>query len=476
MITKNRFPKIHYYDQDFVSLYQKSWSWLTDSIFENKKSNGFAKSFFNYHGETIDQVSACFSTFFLVYSNGYISPTSVLDNFYAKQEENGAIRGAYSLETGEPILLNEDNPENIQPPLFSWAEYNLYHKVGNKKRLEEILKPLELYYEWLESLFLCENKLYHVPFSATTMTNSPRAKETYYPIDFNAQQALNALYISKIADALNEKEIALKFKKRYFSLKANMNALMWDKEDNFYYDLNKKGEMVKVRTIASYWTLLAELPNEDKIDHLINYLFNSKEFGTHHPFPSLSQADPHFSHEGNGFNGSVFPHFVFMVVKGLEKIGRYETARESVLRHIYSVLDTLNPEEENKKGALYNAYSPSKDGKASWDSQPENIIPFYMPFCALSTITLMIENVVGLHISIPRKTVSWIVSAMEVMGIENLSLKRNFISILSQKSGRGWEIRLESEKLYYFTINILGKKEKTLPIPSGRCSMLLEKL
>jgi len=47
---------------------------------------------------------------------------------------------------------------------------------------------------------------------------------------------------------------------------------------------------------------------------------------------------------------------------------------------------------------------------------------------------------------------------------------------LSSKSGRGWEIRLESEKLYYFTINILGKKKKTLPIPSGKCSMLLEKL
>ncbi len=35
---------------------------------------------------------------------------------------------------------------------------------------------------------------------------------------------------------------------------------------------------------------------------------------------------------------------------------------------------------------------------------------------------------------------------------------------------------MESEKLYYFTINILNKKEKTLPIPSGRCSMLLDKL
>ena len=48
--------------------------------------------------------------------------------------------------------------------------------------------------------------------------------------------------------------------------------------------------------------------------------------------------------------------------------------------------------------------------------------------------------------------------------------------ILSNKSQRGWEIHMESEKLYYFTINILGQKKKTLPIPSGKCSMLIDKL
>jgi neutral trehalase len=88
----------------------------------------------------------------------------------------------------------------------------------------------------------------------------------------------------------------------------------------------------------------------------------------------------------------------------------------------------------------------------------------------------MIENIVGLYISLPKKTVDWIIPTMEIMGIENLSLKRNFITILSSKSGRGWEIRLESEKLYYFTIDILSKKKKTLPIPSGKCSMLIDKL
>jgi hypothetical protein len=44
------------------------------------------------------------------------------------------------------------------------------------------------------------------------------------------------------------------------------------------------------------------------------------------------------------------------------------------------------------------------------------------------------------------------------------------------ENGRGWEIHMESEKLYCFTINILGKKKKTLPIPSGKRSILIDKL
>lgn len=88
----------------------------------------------------------------------------------------------------------------------------------------------------------------------------------------------------------------------------------------------------------------------------------------------------------------------------------------------------------------------------------------------------MVENVVGLLISLPKKTVDWIVPTIELMGVESLSLKRNFISINVAKSNRGWEIRLESEKLYYFTVNIVGVKRKTLPIPSGKCSLLVDKI
>ncbi len=107
---------------------------------------------------------------------------------------------------------------------------------------------------------------------------------------------------------------------------------------------------------------------------------------------------------------------------------------------------------------------------------PENR-KWYLPMLGLVTVNLMIENVIGLDISLPRKTVYWTMQNLEAMGIEHLSLKKNNITILSNKNTRGWEIRLESEKLYYFTIHILDEdKKKVLPIPSGKCSMLIDKL
>ncbi len=472
-MIKTGFPIVHFYDQDFVDIYNKTWTWLYDFWKKGSKKNGFQAKYFNYHDNTyINQYEACLSTFFLVYSNNIFQATPALDNFYSKQEESGAIRGIYSEEDGTAVL-SDDNPEGLLPPLFSWAEYNIYHKIGQKKRLKDVIPVLENYYAWIENTFQDENGLYAVPLSSVEMGNTPRDNAVFL-IDFNTMQALNALYLSAIGDILNDKEISFRYKKKYFSLKTRINKLMWDEEDGFYYDLDKNCEKVKVQTIASYWTLLAEIPNEDKANALIEKLVD-ETFGTENPFPSLATTDERFDSAGGGFRGSVFPHLTFILVKGLEKYARNDLARECAIRHLYYILDTLHPENE-KKGDIYEAYAPMKEGPAKWEGNENFPRVSFLAYTALSTITLMIENVIGLYISLPRKTVDWIIPTLEIMGIEDLSLKRNMITILGNKSGRGWEIRLESEKLYYFTINILGLKKKTLPIPSGKCSMLIDKL
>jgi neutral trehalase len=474
-VTKRDFPKIHFYDQDFVDIYDKTWAWIQDYWNCGGETEAIEGKFFAHPGsKTIKQFDAILSSFFLVYSNRIYQASPTLDLFYERQEPSGAIRSAYSIDRGIP-QVETDNPEGLSLPLFAWAEFNLYHKSANKKRVKDVIPILHRYTEWIDSVYKKDNGLYAAPLAATEMGNAPR-EGTAYPVDFNTCMAINALYMSALADILNDKESSFQYKRRYFSLKTRINALMWDNDEGFYYDIDKDEKRLTVKTLAGYWPLLAEISNDERAERIISKLQDPKLFGAPHPFPSVAVNEKDFNENGGGFRGSVFPHLTFMVIKGLEKYQRWDMARDCAIRHLYFMLDSMNPDGNHHKGKLWEAYLPLKEGPAAWSGNAEFPRAQYLAYDALSTICLTIENIVGLFISLPRKTVDWIIPNLEIMGIENLSLKKNMITILSNKSGRGWEIHMESEKLYYFTINILGKKKKTLPIPSGKCSMLIDKL
>jgi len=469
-------------------VYDRTWAWAADCWTSGGPESGLENSkFFIYPNEpALDLIEQAFSSFFLVYSNRIFSASAGLDALYAMQEPDGAIRCRYDSASGKPIVP-ADNPEGLALPLFAWAEYNLYHKTANKKRVKEVMPTLQRHWEWVESGFKRENGLYGVPVSATGMENSPRGGALYLA-DFNSAMAMNALYLSALGDILNDKESSFQFKRNYFSLKTRINTLMWNVEDGFYYDLDPSGAQVKTKTLGGYWPLLAEIPNEDRAERLVAHLKDPDVFGTEHPFPTLAADHPDYDKRGGGYRGSVVPSFTYMVIKGLEKYNQYELARDCAIRHLYFLLDTMHqngssdedaadPGERVKaKPTVWEAYQPQGEGVALWPGRPGWPRPQFLAFTGLSTVALMIENIVGLYISLPRKTVDWIIPNLEIMGIENLSLKRNLVTILSNKSGRGWEIHMESEKLYYFTINVLGKKKKTLPIPSGKCSMLIDKI
>ena len=456
-----------------MDLYDRSWVWIDEHWTQGTEQNGFNGYYISYEGQkTIGQFHSCLCALFLNYSNQVYSPFEMLDYFYSKQEENGAIRSEYSVEDGSPVL-SPDNPEGVVLPLFAYAEYLFYHKIGNKKRLKDVVPVLENYFNWLKDTFQKENGLFSVPVSACLTGNIPREK-TYYPVDFNTMVAINALYLANIGDILNDKELSFRYKRLYFSLKTRINNLMWDPETHFYYDLDEQENRIPLKLIGSFWTMLAEIPNDERASFMVEYLKDPAYFGTDNPFPSVSVDSPCYREDVTGICGAVIPFNVYGVVKGLEKYGEYVFARECSIRNMYFILDTLHPEGD-KPGDVWEAYLPNREGIPAQDGDfPRKR---FLPQACLMTIALMIEDIIGLDVSLPRKTVYWTVPNLEVMGIENLSLKRNLITILSNKNARGWEIRLESEKLYYFTIEIIEeRKKKTLPIPSGKCSMLIDKL
>ncbi len=473
-MIKESVPGIHFYDQDFVDMYDRAWVWLEEVWKDGEKDSKFPEGYFTHGGsDIISLYDVSLSSLFLVYSNQIYSPYSMVDYFYARQEENGRIAEEYNIVTDEAVV-SPDNPLGVTLPLLPYIEFVFYHKIGNKKRLKDVVPYLEKYFEWLKTSFQCENGLYRVPQAATRMGNLPREGAVYF-IDFNAAMAVFALYLSIIGDILNDKELAFRYKRVYFALKTRINSMMWSAEDNFYYDLDENGEIVRNKHIGAFWTLLAEIPNDEYASFLIEELKDDKEFGTDNPFPTLPVSNPHFSEDGSGYSGGVSTFMDYIIIKGLTNYNSFIFARECAIRHMYFVLDTLHPGEE-VPGDVWELYKPMNEGPCVMPDGMENR-KRCLPSVGLIAISACIENIIGLDISLPRKTVYWTMQSLEAMGIEHLSLKKNLITILSNKNQRGWEIRLESEKLYYFTIEIMDdEKKKTLPIPSGKCSMLIDKL
>ena len=474
-MVKDLVPRIHFYDQDFVDMYDRTWVWIDEIWHQGEKDGLFPEGYLTHaDSPVISLFDSSLSALFLVYSNQNYSPYSMIDFFYSVQGEDGQIAEKYDIASKTPVF-DSSNPLGASLPLLSYVEFVFYHKIGNKKRLKDVVPFLEKYFAWIQKNFMDKDGLYSVPDSATHMGNLPR-EGAVYTVDYNSAIAVFALYMSYIGDILNDKELAFRYKRIYFSVKTRINSMMWDSDDKFYYDLDADKNRIKNKHIGAFWTLLAEIPNDEYASFLINSLKDYKEFGTENPFPTVPASSKYFSESGDGYRGGVVPFLTYIVVKGLMNYGAFVFARECAIRHMYFILDTLHPDAE-KQDDVWEIYKPLSEGPAVVINGEIENRKRYLPMVGLVTISLVIENIIGLEISLPRKTVNWTMQSLEEMGIEDLSLKKNSITILSNKNVRGWEIRLESEKLYYFTIHILDEdKKKTLPIPSGKCSMLIDKL
>lgn len=246
LVIKDLVPQIHFYDQDFVDMYDRTWVWIEEKWHDGIKDSPFPEGYMTYSEDgSISLYESMLSSLFLAYSNQYYSPYSMIDFFYECQREDGQIAERYNIETRDPIF-SEDNPKGATLPLLPYIEFVFYHKIGNKKRLKDVVPYLEKYYFWLQANYQQENGLYSVPYSATHMGNLPR-ENAYYEVDYNSLIAVFALFMSYIGDILNDKELSFRYKRIYFSIKTRVNSMMWDEETQFYYDLDKEGNIIMLK-------------------------------------------------------------------------------------------------------------------------------------------------------------------------------------------------------------------------------------
>ena len=380
-----------------------------------------------------------------------------LDNFY------GPILDK------QPSSLRIQHPDN--PAFYAWIESDYFKFTNDTNRIKKLMsdkKYLARYFNWYNNLKPSDTLNFNhtkielerkdIGFlwgsNPSGMDNTPRGRENKSNIlwvDAIAQQALSALYIVRLAKEVGDTAQAQEFQTKYDNLKAIINKYYWDEKDGFYYDiLESDHSFVKVKTPASYWVMLAEIPNQDQARRMMEYAKDPKVFGGKAPWVSVSRSDKDFNGEyGDYWRGSIWVPTAYIATKALEKYGYYDLADELSLNLVNHMLNTY---KFYKPATIWECYNPNKFAPSFRVRKEglEEVRPDFCGWSALAPISMVIENVLGFYdVNAQTKTVKWNKHLKGINGIRNLRFGAIITDIVANEN----QVKVKSNIEYTLVIN-----------------------
>lgn len=413
---------------EFVELYDKAWELAYQHI---DTIPGIPAPIYMDEAHRSDRIwvwDTCLMGQFCKYCPGIFPGIESLDNFYGILLSDASIPLPKVLgnkwcgkDEGKMLTLRVQHPDN--PPLLAWTEYCYALQTGDKARLEKVFKEERYLQRWFE-MFDSFDPSARRPHGAgikvalqkhgngyawggnqSGMDNTPRGKMSSPTprkdcpenpdlrwVDALAQQGLSALCMSRIAALLGDSDQAAYWQAVHSELSNQLNSLYWDEADGFYYDILDGGEKCKVKTIASWWPVMAGMADSSRAARMIGHLREPAEFGGDFPTPSLSRYDEDFIADGGYWRGSIWLPTTYMALKATDLIGEYDLAREiglAILKQMYRTYADYEPH------TIWECYSPTANEPAR-NKQGEVVRPDFCGWSALGPISIFIEDVIGI--------------------------------------------------------------------------------
>ncbi len=403
---------------EWEKLYWKAWELAFSHLMQPAPESGFVSNFIDpaFNGNTF-QWDSCFMLMYAHYAEPTFHAIGTLDNFYAKQHDDGYICREISRQTGKDFVFG--GIENtINPPLYSWVEWQNYLLTGDKSRFRDVLPPLVKYYAWIRKHMRRENGLYWNTGLGAGEDDLVRNATAHSWVDMTAQQAQNAYFIARIAEQIGEKDVKAYFDAVNKSLSAQVTKSMWDPKTGFYYDLKKDGSVTGIKTVLGFWPMMAHIASPKQAASLVAHLKDPKEFWRPNVVPALAADEKGYSAEGQYWNGAVWAPTNFMVVKGLQDYGFEDLATEVTTRYLTNMSESLE-----KSGTIWENYAPeSSNGHGARDM---------VGWSADGPIALLIENVLGIRAFAATNSVTWRPRLSGQNGIHNLTVGTNHVSLIA---------------------------------------------
>ena len=111
--------------------------------------------------------------------------------------------------------------------------------------------------------------------------------------DMNAVFFGNREALAEMASILGKSEEAAAWRAKAEDVRRRMLEMLWDEEDEFFYDFDKYGNKRKVLSISVTNVLTERVPDQAMADRIFHrHLWNEKEFRTPYAFPAVAISDP----------------------------------------------------------------------------------------------------------------------------------------------------------------------------------------
>ncbi len=460
-------------NEKYVELYYAAWQMAWNKIQQGTTENGFEPLYMDEgFNELIYQWDLCFITSFAIYGRNVFPVMPSLDNFYNKQRKDGYIQRVYWETNGK--IANEPTVDEpmVNPPLFAWVEWRYYQISGDSSRFTKVLPVLTKYFEWIEKNCRTEKgkDLFYITQLGSGMDNTPRknvGKSAW--IDYSSQQALAALYISKIAKVQNNTKTQEVYSKKHTEIKTQINNLLWNNNTKFYYDLTESDTLSSTMHIGAFWTLLSEVCPNENLSYMTSHLKNPDEFWRPHLVPTLAANQPKFDEKGHYWLGSVWAPTNYMVIKGLMVNNEFALADSIAFNHLKNISDiyfNFKPETEkiafnerfnDNYKTLWECYSSEINEPATrWDNTFYSRQDF-VGWTGLAPISLLIENILGFDIVGKDNLINWNIKRTDKHGIKNIQLGNQKVTLICEIINSKPRISIKCEEPFKLKITIKDK-------------------
>lgn len=250
-----------------------------------------------------------------------------------------------------------------QPPILSWAVWDVYNFSKNKNFLAHAYPKLKRYIlwnlknrdnnrngllEWLKNERQTTNRC-----DESGMDNSPRFDHRGLDdaVDFNSFMVNEMNCLANIVGVLNKKDDKKMWIDKSKRLTSLINKYLWSKKDGFYYDRNLEKGLIKIKAISSFTPLFAKVADKKQAKAIIKHLTNKKEFWTPFPVPSISQDEPSFSDDM--WRGPIWINYNYLIIEGLMRYGFKDIAMKIVKKTLQQIAYWYE-----KTGLIYEYYDP----------------------------------------------------------------------------------------------------------------------